>query len=181
MIQINRYNFFLVLIIAALKVNAQQPDTLKIERFSVHAQTTVITQFKPAFRAKYTGQNSLVPQAENTLSVTSTLFLGAKLWNGAGIYSSPEIAGGSGLSASLGLGASTNGETYRIGNPAPAYELARLYFNQIIFLDKEFTFKEGDINKLGGKMPTDYLSLTIGKISLTDIFDFNKYSHRFAL
>jgi high affinity Mn2+ porin len=177
MIQTKGYNFFFVFFFTALKVTGQQPDTLKDERFSIHVQTTVINQFKPAFYAKYTGQNSLVPQKESKLSITSTLFLGAKLWNGASIYFNPEIAGGSGLSASLGIGASTNGETYRIGNPSPAFELARLYFNQIIFLDKEFTFKEGDINKLGGKMPTDYLSLTIGKISLTDIFDFNKYSH----
>jgi high affinity Mn2+ porin len=177
MIQTNRCNFLLIFIFTALKVTAQQPDTLKDERFSIHAQATVISQFKPAFYSKYTGQNSLVPQAETKQSITSTLYLGAKLWKGASVYINPEIAGGSGLSASLGLGASTNGETYRIGNPAPAFELARLYFKQIIFLDKEISFQEGDINKLEGKMPTEYFSFTIGKICVSDIFDISRYSH----
>jgi len=141
MIQIKRHTVFSFFIFIALKFNAQQPDTLNQERFSIHTQTTVITQFKPAFNAKYTGQNSLVPQAETKRSITSTLFFGAKLWQGAGIYINPEIGGGAGLSSSLGVGASTNGETYRIGDPAPAFELARLFFKQIIFSNKEVSYQ----------------------------------------
>jgi high affinity Mn2+ porin len=41
----------------------------------------------------------------------------------------------------LGVGASTNGETYRIGDPAPAFELARLFFKQIIFSNKEVSYQ----------------------------------------
>lgn len=148
MIQINRHYFFLVFIFPAIKVTAQQPDTLKDERFSIHAQTTVITQFKPAFSAKYTGQNSLVPQS-----------------------------GGSGLSTSLGDGASTNGETYRIGNPAPAFELAMLFYKQIISLSNDELYQTSDINNLGGNTPTKYFSFTIGKICVSDFFDINRYSH----
>ena len=177
MIQIKRNILFSFLIFIALKINAHQPDTLKYDRFSIHTQTTVITQFKPAFNAKYTGQNSLVPQAETKRSITSTLFFGAKLWQGAGIYINPEIGGGAGLSSSLGVGASTNGETYRIGDPAPAFELARLFFKQIIFLNKEVSYQESDINKLGGNIPTKYISITIGKICISDFFDNNRYSH----
>ena len=177
MIQIKRHTIVSFFIFIALKINAQQPDTLKYDRFSIHAQTTVITQFKPAFNAKYTGQNSLVPQAETKRSITSTLFFGAKLWQGAGIYINPEIGGGAGLSSSLGVGASTNGETYRIGDPAPAFELARLFFKQIIFLNKEVSYQAGDINKLAGNIPTNYFSFTIGKICVSDFFDNNRYSH----
>jgi high affinity Mn2+ porin len=128
---------FLVLNLMACKVNGQQADTLAKERFSIHAQTTVITQYKPAFNVKYTGQNSLLPEKETRHSITSTLFLGAKLWQGASIFINPEIGGGSGLSGSLGVGASTNGETYRVDNPAPEFELARLFFRQVIPLDQE--------------------------------------------
>jgi high affinity Mn2+ porin len=177
MIQIKRHTVFLFFIFIALKFNAQQPDTLKHDRFSIHTQTTVITQFKPAFNAKYTGQNSIVPQTETKRSITSTLFFGAKLWQGAGIYINPEIGGGSGLSSSLGIGASTNGETYRIGDPAPAFELARLFFKQIIFLNKDVSYQESDINKLGGNIPTKYFSITIGKICVSDFFDNNRYNH----
>ncbi len=175
--QTKRYIVFAIFTLLVLKVNGQQMDTLKYERFSIHAQTTVITQFKPAFNAKYTGQNSLVPQEEIKRSITSTLFLGAKLWQGASIYINPEIGGGSGLSASLGVGASTNGETYRIGNSAPAFELARFFFRQIIPLNKDLSYQESDINKLGGKKPTNFFSFTIGKICVSDYFDSNRYSH----
>ncbi len=158
-------------------MNAQPADTLKNDRFSIHAQTTIITQYKPAFDAKYTGVHSLIPQQETQRSITATLFLGSRLWQGASVYLNPEIAAGSGLSGSLGVGASTNGETYRVDNPDPTFELARLFFRQVISLNKRASYQASDINRLGGKMPTDYFSFIIGKICVADFFDNNKFSH----
>jgi len=174
---VKRYFVFLTFILTVLKVHGQETDTLNRERFSIHAQTTIISQFKPAFNAKYTGQNSLMTQKETRRSFTSTLFLGARLWQGASIFINPEIGGGSGLSSSLGVGASTNGETYRIGNPAPAFELARLFFRQIIPLNNETKYYETDINRLTGPIPTNYISFTLGKVCVSDFFDNNRYSH----
>ena len=175
----NKLRFALIImIISCLKINAQQStDSLKEERFSIHGQSTVITQYKPAFSANYTGTNSLVPQSETQISNTYTLFLGARLWKGASVYFNPEVAGGSGLSGSLGVGASTNGETYRISNAAPSFELARLYFTQVIPLSKETTYKESDQNQLSGYLPASYISVTAGKICVSDFFDLNSYSH----
>jgi hypothetical protein len=34
-------------------INGQDYDSLKVERFSIHAQATIINQFKPAFHATY--------------------------------------------------------------------------------------------------------------------------------
>ena len=167
----------ILLLISSITVFAQQADSIKEERFTVHAQSTFISQYKPAFSAKYSGPNSLVTHEETQLSTTFTVFLGAKLWQGASVYFNPEVAGGSGLSGSLGVGASTNGETYRIDNPSPSFELARLYFKQIIPLNKETEYQESNLNKLAGKIPTNYVSFTIGKICVSDFFDLNKYSH----
>ncbi len=172
-----RYTILLISFIAISEVNGQQPDTLKEDRFSIHAQTTVITQFKPAFAAKYTGVNSLVPQKENVLSLTSTLFLGVRLWKGAGIFINPEIAGGSGLSGSLGVGASANGETFRVASPAPSFDFARLFIRQIIPLDRETGYLKSDLNRLGGTISASYLSFTVGEICVSDYFDCNSYSH----
>lgn len=156
---------------------AQQIDTLKNERFSVHGQTTIITQYKPSFSAKYSGDNSLISKKENERSLTATLFLGARLWNGASVFMSPEIAGGSGLSTSLGVGASTNGEAYRVDEAAPSFELGRFFLKQIIPLNKERIYQSDDVDKLGGIIPTKYIALTVGKICVSDIFDVNRYSH----
>ncbi|TAL61531.1 MAG: carbohydrate porin [Bacteroidetes bacterium] len=166
-----------ILFIILLNVDGQNPDSTGTERFSIHAQTTVITQYKPAFKAEYTGKNSIIPDKEKKLSITSTLFLGARLWKGASLFLNSEIAGGSGLSSALGIASSSNGETYRVGDPAPQFELARIYFSQIISLNEVTGYQEGYFNKFRGSIPTSYISFTIGKICLTDYFDNNSYNH----
>ena len=160
-----------------MTVYAQHPDTLKSDWYSVHAQTTVINQFKPAFSVKYSGDNSLGPQQESKTSITSTLFLGTRLWKGASLFIDPEIAGGSGLSKALGVAAALNGETYRIGDPAPQIYLARLFFRQVFSLTQNNTYQESDNNKIASWQPEKYLALTVGKSSITDYFDDNIYSH----
>ncbi len=166
--------FFLIKGVFAM---AQLADEQPIERFSFHAQTTVIKQFKPSFTAPYSGDNSLITSGERKTSITSTLYLGARLWKGASLVFNPEIAGGSGLSGALGIAAATNGETFRIGDPAPQIYLARLFFKQIFALTAEKSYQASDFNKLGGYLPNKYLSLTIGKIGVADYFDDNRYSH----
>lgn len=159
------------------QLNAQQSDTLKDERFSLHFQTTVINQFKPSFSAKYSGDNSLMPQQDDETSLTSTLYAGLKLWKGASIFLNPEIAGGSGLSSALGVASAPNGETFRVGDPAPHLYVARLFFKQIFALSKQTIYQENDINQIAEKIPTRYISLTIGKVGVADFFDDNKFSH----
>ncbi len=175
--QAKRYIVLLVFILIVLKVNAQQADTIKEERFSIHAQTTVISQFKHAFNAKYTGQHSMIPQKESKSTFTSTLFLGMKLWQGAGIFFDPEIAGGAGLSSSFGVAAATNGEAYRVASSAPTFELARLYFRQVVPLSHGKEYSGSGRNMLGGTVPTNYISVTAGKLSVSDFFDINRYSN----
>jgi high affinity Mn2+ porin len=165
-----------LLTILNLVGNAQQTDSLKNERFSIHAQTTVINQFKPAFSAKYSGE-SLITKQESQTSITSTLFFGAKLWKGASAFINPEIAGGSGLSEALGIAAATNGETFRIGDPAPKIYLAQLFYRQVFALTSEADFQSSDCNQLGEYVPKKYLAFTVGKIGVADYFDDNKFSH----
>ncbi|MBL7711677.1 MAG: carbohydrate porin [Chitinophagaceae bacterium] len=145
--------------------------------YSLHGQTTVITQYKPAFRAAYSGTNSLKTAQETQTSLTSTLYLGTKLWKGASLFVNPEIAGGSGLSQALGIADATNGETFRIGDPAPKVYLARVYYTQIFALSDEKEFRPGDLNQLQQFVPGRYLAFTIGKVAIADYFDNNQYSH----
>ena len=161
----------------AIGLQAQQPDTSKNDRFSIHAQTTVINQFKPSFRVNYSGENSLLPQKESKSSITSTLFAGMRLWRGASVFINPEIAGGSGLSGTLGIAAATNGETFRIGDPAPQIYLARLFYRQVFALATETLYQPSDFNLLGEHIPTKYLAFSIGKMGVPDYFDDNKFSH----
>jgi high affinity Mn2+ porin len=152
-------------------------DSLKNKRLSIHAQTTIINQIKSSFKADYSGTNSLVTQKESKTSITSTFFLGARLWKGASLFFNPELAGGSGLSQTLGIAGATNGETFRVGDASPKIYLARLFFKQTIALSKNKTYQKSDFNQLAGNLPDKFFSFTVGKIGVADFFDKNKFSH----
>jgi high affinity Mn2+ porin len=155
--------------------NAQ--DTVKQERFSLHFQQTVITQFKPAFSADYSGQNSLSPLKETQSSITTTLFGVARLWKGAEFYFNPELSGGAGLSKTLGVAGFPNGETFRVGSAEPQIYIARLYFKQNFEWGTEKDTIQPDANQLGGLKSKRYFSVAAGKFGMADFFDGNNFSH----
>ena len=110
-----------------------------LQAWSLHFQSTAIVQGHGQFRGNnYDGRNTLSPQADTTLSVTTTLFVGRRLWKGASLFINPEIAGGRGVghrdsqapydeglySAAVGIAGFPNGETFRIGSPRPAVYIA---------------------------------------------------------
>jgi high affinity Mn2+ porin len=109
--------------------------------------------------------------------VTSTLFLGMKLWNGGELYFDPELAGGSGLSGSVGVAGALNGETYRIGSPAPGLAVARLYLQENIALSDDQVLMPDVQNQIGEMQPAKRITITAGRYALTDQFDANAYSH----
>ena len=61
--------------------------------WSYHFQLTTIYQTHPDFNAKVSGPNSLSPFQEEALSLTTTVFIGRKLWKNAAFYFNPEISG----------------------------------------------------------------------------------------
>lgn len=160
------------------KLVMSQKDTIqKPKWFTLHAQETTVSQYRPKFHAAYTGEHSQVPVDEWGTTITSTIFLGVKLWSHAQIVINPEIAGGHGLSSAFGIAAFTNGEAFRVGNPDPTIYLARGYFRQLIPLSKEKVWQEEGENKLAQFIPTKYIALTVGKVSIADYFDDNTFSH----
>ncbi len=154
-----------------------QNDTTKLPRFNFHFQQTVITQYHPEFSAPYTGFNSLHPEEETQTSLTSTAFLGLRLWKGASFYFNPELAGGSGFSQARGIAGFSNGETFRIGSPAPAIYLARAYYQQIFALSRKFEIGEEGPNQIKEKTFEKQIRWIAGKYSVADFIDCNQYSH----
>ena len=165
-------------IIISIPVFAQ-PGLDSSKNWSYHFQLTVINQTHPSFRVKYSGINSLSSEAEHKkLSLTTTLFLGHKLWKNAALYINPEIAGGSGISSAKGIAGFTNGETFRIGSTEPVLYIARLFFKQSIALKNSgYEMVASGNNQVEEQVPTSRITLSAGKISLSDFFDNNIYSH----
>lgn len=145
--------------------------------YNLHIQMTYINQTKPKMHALYSGPYSLQAEKEKQNSLTTTAFLGLRLWKGAAFYFNPEIAGGSGLSGAQGMGGSSNGETFRVGNPSPTLYVGRAYLQQTFALGTQASWQDDDQNQLRLLMPNDYVRLTVGKYSLADLFDNNAFSN----
>jgi len=153
------------------------PDTTEVQPWSLHFQQTIIDQWHNKFSAPRTGEYSLEPVEKAKVSLTTTLFIGRRLWRGASLYFNPEVAGGSGLSGARGVAGFVNGEAFRIGNPSPEPYLARLFLRQVWAIGSKSATADDAPNQLGGPAPTHYIALNAGKFSLSDYFDLNSYSH----
>jgi high affinity Mn2+ porin len=145
--------------------------------YSAHAQFTGVIQAHSNFNPPYTGPNSLLPNEPAAMSITSTLFLDTRLWEGGELIFNPEIAGGTGFSNSSGIAAFPNGEITRVGVVEPTPYIARLFLRQTLGLGGGQEDVEDAPNELAGKRDTNRFVVSIGKFSATDFFDDNKYSH----
>lgn len=168
------FNFFIAKLVCAQVT----PDSEKANKWTTHFQFTVIAQKHSGFNSPYSGSNSLADTVEPAAtSLTSTLFLGRKLWKGATFYFNPEISGGKGLSFTKGLAGALNGETYRVGATEPQVFIARAYLRQDFPLrNTDYEFVPDDVNQVAGKVATDRVTVTAGKFAISDFFDDNSYS-----
>lgn len=153
------------------------PRTGESEWYSVHFQSTMATQYHPSFTAKYSGPNSLDSEAESATAFVSTLYGDLRLWKGAELLFNPELSGGKGLSRTLGVAAFPSAIVYRVGDPAPAVYIARLAISQTFGLGGGKYLVEGGPNELKGTRDRDQLAITVGRLSVTDVFDANRWSH----
>ena len=175
-----RYLPLIVLTLFCMQAQAQENPRHpadSTEKWNMHYQMTVIDQSHTSFTAPYSGQNSLNAASEEALSITTTLYIGKKLWKGAALYFNPEVSGGSGVSSARGVAGFVNGETFRIGSPAPALYLGRLFYRQYIPLSEKEELVQSDNNQLKEYVPVKRIVITAGKFAVSDLFDNNNYSH----
>jgi high affinity Mn2+ porin len=151
------------------------PD--EIHRFSIHGQTTVITEKHDVFHAPYTGVNSLPRHEGEKTSITATLFLGAKVWDGGELYFNPEIAGGEGFGGVTGIAGFPNGEIPRVGTPEPRPYIGRLFLRQTFGLGGEKEKIEDGQNQIAGFQDARRITITVGKFGAIDSFQSNGYSN----
>lgn len=155
---------------------AKGPSALELDRFSLRAQTTYLSQYAFPFRAPYRGQNSLDPNhGRETWDVT--FYAGVRLWQGAELWVNPEIDQGFGLSSTLGVAGFPSGEAYKVGASVPYTRIPRLFLRQTIDLGGESEKVGSDLNKFAGTQTANRLVITVGKFGVTDVFDTNKYAH----
>ncbi len=147
------------------------------ERWNLFFQATSIGQYHGAFHSPYSGPFSLQDYPERDVSLTTTLFFGLRLDQNTQLYFNPEIAGGRGFSGVNGLANSSNGELPRVASATPKPYIARLYISHDFGFGDEKESFESDENQLAGERPMIRYTIVVGRFTLTDFFDNNKYSH----
>jgi hypothetical protein len=147
------------------------------ERWNLYFQATSIGQYHGAFHSPYSDAFSLQDYPERDVSLTTTLFFGLRLDQNSQLYFDPEIAGGRGFSGVNGLANSSNGELPRVASATPKPYLARLYFSHDFGFGDEKEAFQSDENQLAGERPMIRYTIVVGRFTLTDFFDNNRYSH----
>jgi high affinity Mn2+ porin len=146
--------------------------------YSAHAQGTVVFQGYGPFHSPYVGQNSFVSAREVRTTATATLYFAAKLpWEGGMLIINPEVSGGIGVGDVFGLGGPPNGEAVRVGLPQPTAYFARFLYQQVFELGGEWE-KLADLpNQVPQPRYKNNIVIKIGKMTATDDFDDNTFSH----
>jgi high affinity Mn2+ porin len=148
-----------------LKSDPSNPES---DRWEIHGQATVIGQGYPAFRAAYTGANSLTTARQFQETWSNSLYLNARLWDGGEVYYNPELLQGFGLSNTAGIGGFPNGEAQKSDFPYPHYNTSRLFLRQTFgFGGEQETLGSGQL-QLAGKQDVSRLTFQIGKFAVLD-------------
>jgi high affinity Mn2+ porin len=157
----------------------KQNDKWKLlpEGWNFHAQATLMPEFDAGFGAKYSGPNSLSPQAQRAGTISADLFLGVPLWHGAEFHSDLLLWQGFGLSNTFGLNADPNGDAYKAGTIDPRFMFAHFFVRQNIGLGGEQEDVPDGPLSLPSKQDISRLTITVGRMSVADIFDKNTYDH----
>jgi high affinity Mn2+ porin len=153
------------------------PADTESDRWEIHGQSTFLAQGYPAFRAPYSGPNSLTPAAQLQETWSNSLFLNARLWDGGELYYNPELLQGFGFNDTMGAAGFPNGEAQKSGFPYPHYNTSRLFLRQTFgFGGEQEELASGQL-QLTDKVDISRLTLQIGKFSVIDVFDGNAYAH----
>jgi high affinity Mn2+ porin len=146
------------------------------DRWEIHGQTTFLPQGYPAFRAPYSGPNSLTPAPQVQQTWSNSLYLNARLWEGGEVYFNPELLQGFGLNDTLGVAGFPSGEAQKSNFPYPHYNTSRLYLRQIFGFGGEQEELASGQQQLADKVDVSRLTLQAGKFAVVDVFDGNAYA-----
>jgi high affinity Mn2+ porin len=150
-------------------------DTVN-QNWNIHGQVTETPQGDPGFRALYSGPNSLDSRGEVQETFTADLYAGARLWKGAEIHADGLLWKGFGLTNDKGIEAFPNGDAFKLGTVNPHFMFAHLFIRETIGLGgKREEVPDGPLT-LAGDRDISRLTITLGRLTPTDMFDNNAYA-----
>ena len=153
------------------------PAAPDLDLVNFHGQATFVWQGYPAIRSPYQGPNSLPGGGQSRETADASLFAGVRLWQGAELWINPDIDQGFGLANTHGVAGFPSAEAYKVGADYPYVRVSRVFVRQTIDLGGETQKLEADINQFAGSQTANRLVLWVGRFSVVDVFDTNKYAN----
>jgi high affinity Mn2+ porin len=140
-----------------------------------------VYQNVPGFHSPYQGPNSFATNDGKGRDFTHTygVYLGSQLTPTLQLYMDAELFRGDGVSNGTGLAGFVNGDVIRAGSsnlPKDPY-VARLFFRYFLPLSSKTEKVERAMDQLAGNLPVCRWEVKIGKMTLTDDFDLNRYAN----
>jgi len=145
-------------------------------RWAVFGQSTFTVMTPLGFRDPYEGAQSLAPH-DTRETWDATLYLGVRPWDGAEIWATGEVDQGFGIGNTHGLAGFSSGEAYKLGDAHPYTRLQRVFARQTFSLGGAVSDVDAAANQMPGRQSANRLVITVGKFSVVDVFDANKYAH----
>ncbi len=147
-------------------------------RYWISGQANVVTQWHPAFYAKYSGPNSLTPWEQSATTHVMTLYTGYQLSHTTEVFADLEDATGDGIGNANGLAGYTNLDSVRLADGvalSKAPYLARFMLRQIVPLSQKHVEADRDQLHLANSLPERRFEYRLGKMDLVDFFDLNSF------
>ncbi|HUD46939.1 MAG TPA: carbohydrate porin [Candidatus Baltobacteraceae bacterium] len=152
------------------------PPAAKQQLWNLHMQATYVGDWHPSFPAQYSGPESLDNHSQTAETFSADLDLGARLWHGAEFHVDGLFWQGFGFNQTLGVEAFPSAQAYKVGSFHGNVAPVRVFLRQTIGLGGDEEPVADDALHLGGQQDVSRITLTVGEISVLDIFDQNTYA-----
>ena len=172
----SRYCLLLLVCFCAMAQEPANETPAEPERWNLYYQATSIGQYHGTFNSPYAGSVQSAGLSGARCFSDDDAVPGAEASPNTQLYFDPEIAGGRGFSG-VTAGEPFNGELPRVASATPKPYLASLYITHDFGFGGERESFDSDENQLAGDRPRTRYTIAVGRFSLTDFFDDNRYTH----
>ncbi len=143
------------------------------------AQYTLVDQHQDAITSPYSGPLSLLAEGDSERSHTFGLYIGVPLPWHLQFYFDEEMFKGEPISGGTGLGGGANGDVVHAGanNLGKGPYAARHYLQYSLPIGDDAETLEAAQDQLPGSQATTRVEFKLGKFSVSDDFDKNRYAN----
>ncbi len=155
------------------------------QKYNLHAQYTFTGMAYASFSADYSNPaylvygtgSSLPTQGQARETESADVYFGYRLFSNTEFHVDALFWQGYGVNNTYGMADFPDGEAFKVGVRYPHFAIVRFFTRTTINLGGKQESVDDDLLTLRGKQDTNRITITIGRMSVKDIFDNNQYSN----